>query len=313
MTEAPEFEIYVKKVNQDLKLQLDSFTCCVCLNLAYNPIECTQCEVIVCTSCYDFNKANGMNCVTKKCIGMYKKINRHAREILSSLTINCKQCGELKYSEYYKHINNCISDNRYPKAVLNQELKHKSDRLAFLEKEFKMLNTKLVNFKRSNVTQLSKLPVEQLRETIMTYDLPLKKKNHIYNSVMQGDVKEVMKLFYVNNLPILEEISKKGNYWTALHYAMHYGQYEIICLILNKLLQDGILSLAMKLESSDGRCPLMCLLKSNFLDKNTKYELLEKLLIKFNLNLSVKVKSEVKKKGFEHLCLNHQMQQLEIN
>jgi hypothetical protein len=310
MTEAPELEIIVKKVNQDLKLQLDSLICCVCLNLVYNPIECTICETLLCTSCYDFNKANGINCVTKRCFGMYKKINRHVREILSLLTIRCQSCGDLSYSEYYTHINHCISNKRYTNAILRNELKHKSDRLNALENEFKILGMKLLNFKQNNLTMLSKLPMEQLRDVIMTYDLPIKKKNHIYQSVIQGDIKEVMKLFYVGNYPLLEEISKKGYFWTALHYAMYYGQYEIICLILNKLLQEGILALAMRLESNDGRCPLLCLLKSSYIDKSNKYELIEKLFVKFNLNLSVQVKTEVKKKGFEHLCMNYR---LEIN
>jgi hypothetical protein len=302
MNDAPELVIIAKDVNnKDLTIQIESLKCCVCLNLVYMPLECTMCQTIMCTGCYLFNKSMGINCVSKRCVGEYKKVNKYVRDMLKSIDLYCQNCGKLNYSEYEIHVKNCIKDKRQERVELTRDLNNKNEKLTILENEMKTMQSSLLNFKRNNVALLSKLPVENLREVMVTCDLPLRKKKEIYMSVVNGNIKEVTKLFFMYNYPILEEISKRNYYWTALHYAMHYGQFDVICLILNKLRQDGLLTLAMKLESNDGRCPIMCLLKSNSLDKIAKYEVLEKLIQKFPQILNQKNKVEIQTKGYEHI------------
>ena len=80
------------------------------------------------------------------------------------------------------------------------------------------------------------------------------------------------------NYPIFEELSQKQFYWTALHYAMHYGCWDIIKFIFEFLYPLNLVNIALDLKTRDLRCPLLCLLQSNSITREKKKEIFEKII-----------------------------------
>ena len=58
---------------------------------------------------------------------------------------------------------------------------------------------------------------------------------------------------------------------------------------------------AMKLQSSDNRCPILCLLKSNALQYEQKKTILEKILEKYNFEITPVIGLEMRNRNFESL------------
>ena len=143
--------------------------------------------------------------------------------------------------------------------------------------------------------------MESLRTTLMSFDLTIEHKMELYYACTEGKLELFESLIKKKKFPLLEEISYKNYYWTPLHYAMHYGQYEIICFILNLLKEDNLLHPAMRIQSNDGRCPLMCLLKSTNLLSIKKEELFEKLTKNYSIEISKEVKKEATTRGLDKI------------
>ena len=138
---------------------------------------------------------------------------------------------------------------------------------------------------------------EQFRKKYISDILPTNEKMKMYNSVINGDL-ELFKSFIFGTphrqpYNIFEELSQKGLGWTAFHYAMHYGKINMIEFIIEYLISQNILSIALRLKSKDGRCPLLCLLKSNTLEKGYKLNLFAQLTSKYNLPINAAVKQRL--------------------
>jgi hypothetical protein len=82
---------------------------------------------------------------------------------------------------------------------------------------------------------------------------------------------------------------------------MHYGQTEVIKFIFEYLKKLGKLDGAMRLESNDGRCPVLCLLRSNNLSVDKKKEILTAVLNIYNFPLSAEAKKEAKNRDMDSL------------
>ena len=52
----------------------------------------------------------------------------------------------------------------------------------------------------------------------------------LYTSSTKGHLDQIIDIFTnpEKKFSITEEISKTGYYWTVLHYASHYGHYEVL-------------------------------------------------------------------------------------
>jgi len=147
-------------------------------------------------------------------------------------------------------------------------------------------------------THLSK---EELRTSLLSFSLPINQKMELYNVCVEGKVEEFKNLILNKRFPMLEEVSAHNYYWTPLHYAMHYGQYEIVRFLVEQIKRKGFFESAMRLESNDGRCPILCLLRSNSLDINRKKEMLIRFLTDYpGVNISNEVKKEVKARDLEN-------------
>lgn len=128
--------------------------------------------------------------------------------------------------------------------------------------------------------------------------LPVNAKMQLYNTVVDGKLNE-FKALIQRGYPVLEEISAKNYAWTPFHYAMHFGQWEITKYIMEYLGQRGTLDLALRMRSSDGRTPILCLLRSTAINTQKKRELLGRLLNTFpNVEITDELRKEIKGRDF---------------
>ena len=199
---------------------------------------------------------------------------------------------ELKKDIYFKIINNfnvSISDEVIQEAI---------NRNLYNSQNTQIINNKAIETdnKRDNI---------QKKNSILTNELTLKEKMDFYNSVIEGNL-ELFKNYINGTLErkpynIFEEVSASGYNWTVFHYAMFYGKWEIIKYIFEYLSETKEIEIALNILSKDGRCPLLCLLKSNSLNKKEKREIFSKIIKNFHFTLRNEVKIELFKRKMEDL------------
>ena len=137
---------------------------------------------------------------------------------------------------------------------------------------------------------------------MVTSKLSISEKMDLYNAAVEGRVSDFKNLIEVKQFPILEEVSAKNYGWTPFHYAMHYGKWDIIKYIMQYLQNHQQLNLALMLKSSDGRCPLLCLLRSNTVNIEKKKEIFSNILQNFKyIPINEEVMKELKTRGLAYL------------
>jgi hypothetical protein len=282
--------------NQEM---LKSLTCCICLDIVKNPVECSKCESLYCEECWKLMEISGKDCVLH-CKKPIIKANKFVYQILEKLKIKCENCneGDISYSKYILHEQSCMLSKKFGSiSELEKVVKEKNLEIAELEKKKKMLQNN--NLEAKIETKYSK---EELRKMLITNNLDINEKMALYSYAVEGNLAEFKKCIEERGYPILEEVSAKTFYWTPLHYAMHYGKVEIIIYIMKFLEKKGMLENAMKLESNDNRDPLSCLLKSNAIQNQVKRSTLQAILKQnFQFTISNEVKREIRNRNLEDL------------
>jgi len=235
------------------------------------------------------------------------KANKFVLDLLSKLKIKCFSCGKsgINYDTYIRHVEICGIYKRFSSSEeLLKIFKERENKVEELKAELESLKKnfgKLVESKENQI-KLNFLSKEELRNLLVSSNLPVKQKMELYEAAVKGNLSEFKNLILNKMFPILEEVSAHNFFWTSLHYAMHYGQIEIVMFILEHLNSSSTLESAMLLESSDGRCPLLCLLRSNSLDLAKKKDIVEKIFSKYNtLNISAEVKKEMSNRDMDSL------------
>ncbi len=128
------------------------------------------------------------------------------------------------------------------------------------------------------------------------------KKKNIIEAIKNDDL--ILFISYIlgneDILPcdIFEEISEEGNNWTAFHYAMHYGKWEIIKFIFDYLIDSNLIQKALKIKTNQNNCPLLCLLKSNEINDKQKKDIYFKILNTFPIQINDEVLKEAIERNF---------------
>lgn len=86
---------------------------------------------------------------------------------------------------------------------------------------------------------------EKRRSKLITMKHTLKEKMVLYHFSTKGQLDELKNLFQKAKdggapegpYSLTEEVSKSGFYWTVLHYASHYGHYDVLAYLID-LLED---------------------------------------------------------------------------
>jgi hypothetical protein len=286
---------------------IKSLYCCICLDIVKVPFECENCESLYCEDCWEVMKIAGRKCVLH-CTTPVKKANKFVMDMLSKLKLKCETCGKtgIRYHIYIKHIDACLLNQKISTVdELTKTIGEKDMKIDELVAEVE--NLKLNGSKKNGASGVP-LSKEQLRQQMMSFNLPVNQKMELYNSAVEGKLSEFKDLIYNKRYPILEEVSAHNYYWTSLHYAMHYGQSEIIYFILEYLKSNSMLEMAMKLQSDDGRCPLLCLLRSNSLNIDKKKDILDKIISKYFFEISNDARKEIRNRDMENILKKYNRQ-----
>ena len=177
-------------------------------------------------------------------------------------------------------------------ALINQ----KSAEIEKLKKEKEQLV--------KEVRKRNTLSDQELRNRYLTNKLQTNDKMKFYPSVIDGNLdayKRYIQGTYGEPFNIFEEVSAPGYGWTTIHYAMHYAKWNIIKFIIEYLESKNKLEIGFRLKSKDGRCPLLCLLKSNALKPEVKRDTFDKIISNFTVPVSDEVKKELNNRNFGDL------------
>lgn len=291
---------------------IKSLFCCICLEIVKNPYECENCESLYCYECWNMMKITGKNCVYD-CKTPIIKAKKFVSNMLSKIRFRCQDCQKrnIPYKVYLAHLEICLLNNKNMNVEdaegLLAEAKAKVDKMS---KELEALKSdkshnNLHNGLHGDNNEVILLNRDQIRNKFLTSVLNTVQKKELYNSVFEGNLDVFRNLIENRKYNILEEISAKTFYWTAFHYAMHYGKLNIIFYIMDYYKQN--LNYIMRLESNDGRCPILCLLKSNALNSSTKKDLLQKIFAKYNFLISSEVIRELKNRDLDFLIEKYKL------
>lgn len=292
---------------QEYQEILKSLNCCICLDIVKNPVECSTCESLYCDECWNLMKISGKKCVIN-CTTPVIKANSFVYNILDKLIIRCDYCGKggISYSKYIKHSESCSMLKKYGTVdELSKILQEKTKKIASLKKELDDIKNNNLEAK-SYVIINPRLTKEQLRQKYITVNLNLNQKMELYSAAVEGRLNDFRRLVFDKHYPPLEEVSARSYYWTPLHYALHYGKWEVASFIFDFYQKRDELDNIMRLESSDNRCPILCLLKSNALQYEQKGIILEKILEKYKFEITPEVLKELRNRNFEYLLKKYQ-------
>ena len=171
----------------------------------------------------------------------------------------------------------------------------------FIKKDNKYINNNNIYKKLNTNNNLENLKKNESQNKFLTNELTTEEKMFFYNCTINGDLDKFKKLIEEKKYNIFEEVSAPGHNWTNLHYAMHYGKWNIIKYILTYLISINKLESGLKLKSIDKRCPLLCLLKSNALSDDIKRDIFTKIVNNFIIHIINEVKKELIKRGLDDL------------
>ena len=175
-------------------------------------------------------------------------------------------------------------------------INRKSEEIEKLKKEKEQL---VIEARKRNT-----LSDQELRARYLTNKLPTADKMNFYQAVIDGNLDAYRRYIqgtYGIPYNIFEEVSAPGYGWTTIHYAMHYAKWNIIKFIIEYLESQNKLEIGFRLKSKDGRCPLLCLLKSNALKSDVKRDTFNKIISNFTVPVSDDVKKELNNRGFGDL------------
>lgn len=306
----------------------DEVRCPMCLEVVLNPLECKICNTLICENCYLILRIANKTCPTEKCEGKYAKANKYVREFLRALIVTCSYCQKkgMNYEHYTDHLKECVVYKQNPIFQIIQKIREKDKELDKIKASLSQSNQS-TNISNSSVQKKNEnlrfsqplpqpqpqfqpqqfqpqpQPIPQRRPEqrfdpsqlarLVTNRLSGQQKMELYKCCTEGKKSNFANLVERKGYPILEEISAKNFGWTSLHYGMHYGKIEIIEYILNYLKDRGNLEMAMYLRSSDGRTPLLCLLRSSNIDVKTKKQIFTAICNKFKLAITEEVRYEL--------------------
>ena len=145
--------------------------------------------------------------------------------------------------------------------------------------------------------------MEDISNSLLCNKLTVVEKKNFYNSVIDNNLDLFISYLSGNKnrkpYNIFEEVSEPGYKWTVFHYAMHYGKWDIIKYIIEYLTNLNLLDKALKMKTSDNRCPLLCLLKSNALSTIQKIMVISNIVDNFDIPISKEVKEELANRNMD--------------
>lgn len=270
---------------------IDEMRCPMCLEVVLNPVECRICNTLLCENCYIILKIANKKCAIETCEGKYNKANKYVRELLRTLKVKCEYCetSGMNYENYLEHLKNCTKYLEKPLSTIIVKIDQKV-------KEIESLKVQRALNKNTTQPTITKLQV--------TNKISISQKMELYNATVSGNFYNFKACIEQKNYPILEEISAKGVAWTPIHYALHYGKIQIAEYILNYFNNKGQINEIAALKSSDGRNPLLCILKSNMLDNKGKRDIFLYICNKYKIPIDEDTRLELVGRRWDDILIS---------
>lgn len=267
--------------------------CPICLRIVLNPKECSACQIMVCNDCAYILTTAGRKCVREGCKGELEKSNKFIRDILDNLKIKCYACKQkgFGYKQYLEHIKTCESYLTSPVQKCLIQIHQQEEKIAELNNKFQNLLEKYS----------PKLSDDEVRKKYLTNKRTVSEKMSLYKASVKQGVEDFKRLIEVEGYPMFEEVSAQGCYWTPLHYAMHYGKWDVIKYILDYCLNNGSFREIMQLKSNDKRCPILCLLRSSALKIEQKREIFKLILQNYRIKITDEIRKDLENRKVSYL------------
>jgi len=294
------------------------FYICEKHNFPYNSFSCDS-KINLCIKCekeHSFKKVIYYKNILPNIINIERNIENFKESIIELIS-KIKNFEIIlnktkKNVKIFYDIISQIHQNYNSKKINYQNLKNLneiSNNMTILNDLNKIIrNENIVNSFENILNIYNKIlnneSAHELREKFLSDQLEKEEKHIFYEFTINGNLngfRECLEGIYGKKYNIFEEISQKGYYWTPLHYAMHYGKWNIIKFIIEYLNSKNLIEVGFKLKSKGNRCPLLCLLNSDDIKSDEKRDIFEKLIMNLTIPVSDEVKKELKKKDFADL------------
>lgn len=105
-------------------------------------------------------------------------------------------------------------------------------------------------------------------------ELSPNQKMELYNCGVKGDLEKLKTLINIKHYNLMEECSAHGYYWTVLHYACHYGFYDIVEYALEYYSGHKDKLAILNLQSNLGMSPLLIAI-NNLSNEEQKKKIIE--------------------------------------
>ena len=113
----------------------------------------------------------------------------------------------------------------------------------------------------------NKALADKRRNQFLTTKHSIKEKMQLYSCSTKGKLEELQEILEGTNgkeaLSVTEEVSKAGYYWTVIHYASHYGHYEVLQYIIEFLDDHPDKFEIFNMQTTEGKSPLFCAILSS--------------------------------------------------
>ena len=86
---------------------------------------------------------------------------------------------------------------------------------------------------------------------MLTKKLKVQQKMEIYTASTQGLLLDMEQLIS-KGVTLLEEVSKSGYYWTAFHFASHYGQADVLRFIIDAYMEHPMKEDVFNIQTKEG-------------------------------------------------------------
>ena len=125
----------------------------------------------------------------------------------------------------------------------------------------------------------NKVIADKRRKDNLTSQHTIKEKMRLYNSSVKGNMDELRDMVEGRNglspFSITEEVSKTGYYWTIIHYASHFGHYEVLQYMIEFLDDHPNKYDIFNMQTTEGKSPLFCAIISSDIDHCQKQQIIK--------------------------------------
>jgi len=99
----------------------------------------------------------------------------------------------------------------------------------------------------------------------------------LYTCSTKGKLSELQEILTTDekSYSATEEISKTGYYWTVLHYASHYGHYDVLNFLIEYLEDHPDKFEIYNMQTTEGKTPLFCAILSGDISLKTKQKIIK--------------------------------------